>query len=72
MVARKKSSVGIREREALLTNEKQEFIITLDKITEYIKTRAYYLWEELNKPQGKDLEIWRQAEKEILSKLIKR
>lgn len=27
-----------------------------------IETRAYFLWQSLGCPQGKDLEIWAQAE----------
>ncbi|HDN85808.1 MAG: hypothetical protein DRP81_08015 [Candidatus Omnitrophota bacterium] len=44
--------------------------LTLEKISECIRERAYYLWEEKGKPQGKDLDIWIKAEREILSQLI--
>lgn len=48
------------------------FEFTLDKIAEYIRTRAYYIWEDMGKPEGKDVEIWRTAEKEVLKRLIKK
>jgi hypothetical protein len=32
-----------------------------------IKDRASQIWEKRGKPQGQDLAIWLQAEKEILS-----
>jgi len=46
--------------------------LTLDIISQYIRTRAYYVWEEMKKPLGKDLEIWRKAEKRIISQLFKK
>ncbi len=48
------------------------FDFTLNTIMEYIRTRAYYIWEDLGKPQGKDNDIWQKAEKDVLSKLIKK
>ncbi len=54
-------------------NRKEEmFDLTLNKIAEYIRTRAYYIWEDMGKPEGKDVEIWHKAEKDILSSLIKK
>lgn len=50
----------------------EEFNLTLEKINQYIKERAYYIWEDEGKPQGKNLDIWLKAEKEILSQLIKK
>lgn len=57
---------------SLKKNVYPEFDFTLDKITQYIKERAYYIWEELGRPQDKDLEIWCQAEREVLESLIKK
>lgn len=34
-----------------------------------IRERAYYIWEEMGKPQGQDSDIWRRAEKDILAKV---
>ena len=51
---------------------KEPFYFTLNTIAEYIRTRAYYIWEDLGKPQGKDNDIWNKAEKDILSKIIKK
>lgn len=47
---------------------------TLDfgKLSEYAKTRAYYIWEEMGKPEGKDAEIWTQAEKDVRKQFIKK
>jgi hypothetical protein len=32
---------------------------------EEIQTRAYQLWEEAGRPEGRDQEFWRQAEREL-------
>lgn len=32
---------------------------------EMVKERAYYIWENMGRPDGKDQEIWYQAEKEM-------
>lgn len=42
------------------------------KLNEMIRDRAYYIWEEKGRPEGKDMEIWFQAEKEIKAKLKKK
>jgi len=46
--------------------------LNTEKINEFIRMRAYYIWEDMGKPQAKDVEIWDKAEKEILSQLKKR
>jgi len=33
-----------------------------------VSERAYYIWESMGKPEGKDMEIWVKAEKELRSK----
>lgn len=33
-----------------------------------ISARAYQLWEENGRPEGKDDEFWRLAEQELLNK----
>jgi hypothetical protein len=42
------------------------------KLNEMIRDRAYYLWEAKGRPEGKDMEIWIQAEREIRAKLKKK
>ena len=37
------------------------------KIDETIATRAYELWEEAGKPEGRDEEFWRLAEQELIN-----
>ena len=37
--------------------------------TEMTGKRAYYIWQELGKPQGQDFDIWVQAEREMRAKL---
>ncbi len=51
--------------------QEENFNWTLEKIANFVKEKAYYIWEEEGKPQGKDLDIWLKAEKEVLSRLIK-
>ena len=36
-----------------------------------IQERAYFMWEEMGKPQSSEVNIWLEAEKEIKSKLNK-
>jgi len=31
----------------------------------YIKTKAYFLWENAGKPENKDIDFWLQAKKEV-------
>ena len=38
-------------------------------LNQYIKETAYFLWEKLNKPQNKDLEIWDLAQKLVIAGL---
>lgn len=35
------------------------------KASSMISERAYYIWESMGKPDGKDMEIWLQAEKDV-------
>jgi hypothetical protein len=35
---------------------------------EEIQTRAYQLWEQAGKPEGRDQEFWHQAERELMEK----
>jgi hypothetical protein len=32
---------------------------------EEVAMRAYYIWEQEGKPQGRDVEIWKLAEREL-------
>jgi len=52
--------------------QEKNFDWTLEKIANFVKEKAYYIWEEEGKPQGKDLDIWLKAEREVLSQLIKK
>jgi hypothetical protein len=36
---------------------------------EEIQTRAYQLWEEAGRPEGRDQEFWHQAERELTEKM---
>jgi hypothetical protein len=38
------------------------------KLSQMVKERAYFLWLEKGKPNGQDMNIWLQAEKEIRAK----
>jgi hypothetical protein len=39
-----------------------------DQFNKMVSERAYYIWESMGKPEGKDMEIWVKAEKELRSK----
>lgn len=45
---------------------------TLASITDAIRESAYYLWESEGCPEGRDFEIWIRAEREFLSRIIKK
>lgn len=40
-------------------------LIKQSKFDEYVQQRAYYIWEEMGKPQGEDMGIWIRAEQDI-------
>jgi len=33
-----------------------------------VREKAYYIWEEMGRPEGRDFEIWLQAEKDLFCK----
>ncbi|MCP4652884.1 MAG: DUF2934 domain-containing protein [Candidatus Omnitrophica bacterium] len=35
------------------------------RLNQMIKERAYYIWEERQRPNGQDSDIWAQAEKDM-------
>jgi Protein of unknown function (DUF2934) len=39
----------------------RKYLRDMDRL-EQIKTRAYYLWEQAGKPEGKELDFWLEAE----------
>lgn len=41
------------------------------QLSDMIKERAYYIWEEKGKPAGLDNEIWIQAQQEICARFKK-
>ena len=51
--------------------KEEAFNLTLERISQYIKTRAYYIWQETGKPENKEVEIWAKAEHEMLKKIVK-
>ncbi|UCC96273.1 MAG: DUF2934 domain-containing protein [Candidatus Omnitrophota bacterium] len=40
-------------------------------LSQMIQKRAYFIWEERGKPYGSDIDIWIQAERDILSHVKK-
>ena len=53
------------------TARKPRVKLDRSKLTEHIQMKAYYIWESMGKPHGKDAEIWQQAEKEIIASGIR-
>lgn len=47
------------------SKKSKETSLSSEQLSEYIRTRAYYVWEEWGKPEGQDAQIWEQAEKDI-------
>ena len=45
--------------------------LTEEEIFDFIQDKAYRLWDEAGKPQGKDWEFWFKAEEKVKSYLKK-
>ncbi|HEC68824.1 MAG TPA: DUF2934 domain-containing protein [Candidatus Omnitrophica bacterium] len=42
-----------------------------EQIFDFIQDRAYRLWDQAGRPQGRDWEFWFKAEKEVKNRLKK-
>jgi len=62
MAKKRTSSVIIKTKKKKLTDE---------EVFDFIQDRAYRLWDQAGRPQGKDWEFWFEAEKEIKGRLKK-
>ncbi|MCD6539668.1 MAG: DUF2934 domain-containing protein [Candidatus Omnitrophica bacterium] len=40
-----------------------------EQIFDFIQDRAYRLWDQAGRPQGRDWEFWFKAEKEVKNRL---
>lgn len=51
----------------ILIEEDARFIATRDEVLkrydDVLRVRAYYLWEAVGRPEGRDLEFWLQADR---------
>ena len=45
--------------------------ISEEELFDFIQDRAFRLWDQAGRPQGRDWEFWFMAEKEIKGKLKK-
>jgi hypothetical protein len=45
--------------------------VSEEELFDFIQDRAFRLWDQAGRPQGKDWEFWFMAEKEIKDKLRK-
>jgi hypothetical protein len=61
LLARSFTDMGVLRAIGELTAEYEASIAK-----ERIRTRAYYLWEREGRPHGRDIDNWRQAEREML------
>ena len=62
MAKKRASSAMIKTKKKKLTDE---------EIFDFIQDRAYRLWDQAGRPQGKDWEFWFKAEKETKDRLKK-
>ena len=67
-----KATVTMRAAAAKKKKVSKDFEWTLQKLGDFVSKRAYYIWQDMGKPQGDDIKIWRKAEQDILSQLIKK
>ena len=66
---------GVPDIEAVIVNRSQATQLSTNKkglqmnhrIDESIAARAYELWEQAGKPEGRDEEFWRLAEQELIN-----
>lgn len=69
-VSRKKViSKGLKKVIAKRVEQSEKKNADNSLITQMVRDRAYYIWEEKGKPFGQDQEIWFQAEKEMVAKI---
>ena len=45
--------------------------VSEEELFDFIQDRAYRLWDQAGRPQGRDWEFWFMAEKEIKERLKK-
>ena len=58
--APKKNVKAAKRQPRMQINEKQ--------LDQWVKERAYFIWEERGKPTDQEHNIWTQAEKDIMDK----
>ncbi|MCM8814032.1 MAG: DUF2934 domain-containing protein [Candidatus Omnitrophica bacterium] len=61
----KTAAVAPRASAKLTASVSKKIPVSADQFSEFVRTRAYYLWQDSGQPVGKDYELWLQAEKEI-------
>ncbi|MCP4649973.1 MAG: DUF2934 domain-containing protein [PVC group bacterium] len=56
------------QRRKIVSARSEKASICSDTFFEYVKTRAYHIWQESGYPHGNDAEDWKRAEKDIKAK----
>ncbi|MBI4846771.1 MAG: DUF2934 domain-containing protein [Candidatus Omnitrophica bacterium] len=68
----KKKTFGINESASAVTSKgvkrAEKSSTAAANFEDWVKNRAYHIWQETGRPEGKDMEIWLQAEKEFNTK----
>ena len=49
--------------------KKQTEKLSAEQIFDFIQDRAYRLWDQAGRPQGRDWEFWFKAEKQVKDRL---
>lgn len=63
IVSSRQKSNNVRKSSA----RQKRVLPTEREFGEFVQKRAYYIWQESGKPQGKDWDIWLKAEHDIRS-----
>jgi len=59
------SCLARQAQRALTPRYKQREVTDMNDVEQRIRERAYQLWEENGRPEGRDVDYWLQAREEI-------
>lgn len=64
-MAKKRKKISVKAK------LKQKSKFTEEEVFEFIQDRAYRLWDQAGRPQGRDWDFWFKAEKQVKERIKK-